>query len=139
MASKISPVTNGYPSFDEGEQAAIVLLEQVNVFIKHTPKGMQLRFGERGRLTEPEGYLAPAIMALIEEGPTSRTLPVYLELHLAAALALSDSPEDDVFAAVDEALDLAAHKRSSETDSTPAEKAGIVLAFPPKRKPKNDD
>ena len=129
------PQTN---TFDEGEQAALVILDRIEVVLKYTDKGLRLRFGPRGRLSPPEDCLGAAVMALIEEGPHSKTFPVLLELFVAAALSLTDDPEADVFALIDETLDLAAFKRSKEADPPTQPKAGVVLAFPSTRKRSND-
>ena len=120
------------PDFDKGERAALVILEELEINHRWVKDGLQLRFGKRGRLTPPEPNLGVAIMALIDEGPHSRTSELMLELHLAAALALTDEPETDVFAYVDDVLDLATCSDVA-TDDDPPPKSGIVLPFPSKR------
>ena len=125
---KTDPVST---EFDAGESAAMVILEEIGVTHRWVKKGIQLRFGERGRLTTPEPDLACAIMALIFDGPHSRTQDVLIELFLAGALALTDEPEADVFGYTDVVLDRATCQEV--TEETPSTKAGIVLSFPSKR------
>jgi len=123
---------------DNGERAAYAMLDKAGITAKITKDGIRLRFGERGRLTEPAPRLCDAIETMLAEGPITRVCEVMIELHLAAALSLTPCPDDDVCELLDDCLDMAAWMESRDENPEPP-KAGTVLTFPVIDGEKTDD
>ena len=115
---------------DDGERSAYAMLDKAGVTAKPTKEGIRLRYGERGHLTTPEPSLVEAIETLIAEGPITKVAGTMLELHLAAALAYVEEPEEYLFPLLDECLDIAVWMSSREKDTTPTVPALKVLPFP---------